>query len=271
MLLGITAFSFLVFRALLLPLTLRMIKSLKIRYQAMDNQPPRRHFAGTFLLNMLPTFLGVLLAFWLSEWASARNFKAQERHLLMEVQHELELNLSDLEQNLAGHEKGLAAAKSIQRLLSDGSLSLDTLPMHYVEALRDFISIQHTAAYETLKSRGLASIANDSLRLQIADLYDFDFETIEKVEEKYSPHEFFEHYNEPFLRIVAKCYDFTPGEVADRRIMPLSALPKEEKNMMNARLNKIKYDRQFSIRVYQDVVEKVEKAIAAIKKELGDR
>jgi hypothetical protein len=236
----------------------------------MDNQSPRRQFAGTFLLNMLPTFLGVLLAFWLSEWASERNFKAQERHLLKEVQYELERNLNDLKENLGGHEKGLEAAKSLQRLLFDGILSLDTLPMHYMTALRDFISIQHTAAYETLKSRGLSAISNDSLRQQIADLYDFEFETIEKLEDQYAPHEFFEHYNEPFVRIIAKCYDFTPGEVANRRIMPLSALPKEEKNLLNLRLLKLKSDRQFSLAAYEEVVKKVEIAIAAIKKELAN-
>jgi hypothetical protein len=235
----------------------------------MDNQSPRRQFAGTFLLNMLPTFLGVLLAFWLSEWASERNFKVQERHLFLEIQHELELNLSDLKENFKGHEKGLAATKSLQRQLLDGSHNYDTLLQQYVDALRDFISIQHTAAYETLKSRGLASISNDSLRLQIADLYDFEFETIEKIEEKYAPHEFFEHYNEPFLRILAKCYDFTPGEVANRRIMPLSALPKEEKNLLNARLMKLKYDRLFSMEIYSEVIRKVEMVIEAIKKELG--
>jgi hypothetical protein len=235
----------------------------------MNNHPPRRRIFGKFILNMLPTFLGVLLAFWLSEWASERNFKAQERHLLLEIQHELELNLSDLKMNLSGHENGLAATNSIQRLMLDGSLSLDTLPIHYTEALRDFISVQHTAAYETLKSRGLTAITNDSLRLQIADLYDFDFESIEKVEEKYAPHEFFEHYNEPFLRIITKCYDFTPGKVVNRRIMPLSALPKEEKNLLNARLSKLKYDRQFSMKAYQEVVKKVELMIGTIKKELG--
>lgn len=236
----------------------------------MDLQPPRhRQIIGNFLLNMLPTFLGVLMAFWLSEWASERNFRAQERHLLLEIQHELELNLSDLQTNLDGHQKGLAAAKSIQRLMLDSSLSLDTLPNQFVEAVRDFISIQHTAAYETLKSRGLESIRNDSLRLQIADLYDFSFESIEKVEEQYAPHEFFEHYNEPLLRMITRCYDFTPGEVADRRIMPLSALSKEEKNLLNARLMKLKFDRQFSIQAYVEVVGKLELAIAAIKKELG--
>lgn len=234
----------------------------------MNDQKPRRWFASAFFLNMLPTFLGVLLAFWLSEWASERNFKTRERHLLEELQHELELNLKDLNENFEGHNKGLAAAKSIQRYLSDGSLSLDTLPQQYLDALRDFISVQHTAAYETLKSRGVESITNDSLRLHIADLYDFEFETVEKLEEEYEPHEFFGHYNEPFLRVLSKCYDFTPG-ASNRKIMPLSKLPNEEINLLNARLMKLKYDRLFSMEVYSGVIRKVEMVIEAIKKELG--
>ncbi len=235
----------------------------------MKDQSPRRKFAGTFFLNMLPTFLGVLLAFWLTEWASERDFNARERYLLEEVQHELEVNLNDLKLNLEGHNKGILAIKSIEGYLQNTSSNLDTFPHHYNQALRDFISIQHTAAYETLKARGLEAIANDSLRMLIADLYDFEFETIEKIEETYAPHEFFVHYNEPFLRILSKCYDFSPGKVENRVIMPLTALPKEEKNLLYARLFKLKYDRKFSVLQYEAVIGKVEKGIEAIKKELS--
>lgn len=235
----------------------------------MTDIKPSRKFASGFLFNMLPTFLGVLLAFWLTEWASERDFKAKERHLLEEIQHELEVNLTDLRVNLNGHQAGLLSTKAMQRYLVDDTINQDSLPQHSVNALRDFISIQHTAAYETMKARGVESITNDTLRLHIADLYDFDFETIEKIEEKYAPHEFFVHYNEPFLRLISQCYNFMPGDVANRKIMPLSALPKEEKNLLSARLTKLKYDRLFSISAYEEVIKKVEIVIAAIKKELG--
>lgn len=234
----------------------------------MNNNMPRRWYASDFFLSMFATLFGVMIAFWLTEWANERDFKDKERHLLMEIQHELELNLKDLKLNMEGHKAGLAAVKSIQTYLQTDTISLDTLPQRYLDALRDFISIQHTAAYETMKARGLESISNDSLRLNIADLYDFEFETIEKIEETFEPHEFFDHYNEPFLKVISKCYDFTPG-AKNKRIMPLSALPKEEKNLLHARLMKLRYDRLFSMAFYSEVVKKVEMTIEAIKKELG--
>ncbi|MCC6723464.1 MAG: hypothetical protein IT258_03070 [Saprospiraceae bacterium] len=236
---------------------------------AMNPETPRRWFASDFFLNMLATLVGVLLAFWLTEWASDRDFKSKERHLLQEVHHELSVNLKDLQLNLNGHHSSIASTKALGKLLTDPNASMDTLYFHYIAALRDFTSIQHTAAYETLKSRGVESVTNDSLRTQIADLYDFDFESIQKIEEEYSPHEFFEHYNEPILQSLAKCFDFGATDKAKARIMPLTQLPAIEKNLLNARLRKLIYDRQFSIMNYEGVIKKLEKTLKDLETELA--
>jgi hypothetical protein len=235
----------------------------------MNDQKPSGQGIRKFLLNMLPTFLGVVLAFLLTEWASQRDFQAKERHLLTEVQHELEVNLSDLNINLLGHRQAIKSIDKIRGLMKDEKASLDSLNFDLMFALRDFTSIQHTAAYETMKTRGTESVGNDSLRMRISDLYDFDFESIEKIEERYAPHEFFVHYNEPVLQAFAKCYDFTAAQEQNKRIMPLTALPKNELNLLTARFRKLKFDRMMCVKMYEDVAKKTEQLIADIKKELG--
>lgn len=225
---------------------------------------------GKVLMDILKTFIGVLLAFWVGEWTADRDFRQKQRYLLVEIQHELELNLADLRLNLGGHEYSINMAKSFRSYLAGTNTNLDTLPMNYLHLLRDFASIQHTAAYETMKARGLESIKNDSLRYQIADLYDFEFETVEKMEEEYAAHEFFEHYNQPMLQILSKCYDFSGTKPKGQRaLLPFTALPKQEKNLMYAWLQKLTIDRDLSVRMYKEVIGKGEKVMEALKKELG--
>ncbi len=223
-------------------------------------------FKFKFVQDILKTFIGVFLAFWVGEWTSSRDSKVKENYLLQEIQHELHLNIDDLRTNLGGHQQGIEAAKTFQFYLQNSTSDFDSLNFYFYFLLRDFISIQHTAAYETLKTRGMESIMDDSLRLHIADLYDFEFEAVEKLEEQYYPHEFFEIYNQPMLQILTKCFDFSKKKGENRQIMPLSKLPKQEQNLMHAWLKKIIADRAFSISSYQEAIKKGEKVLEEIKK-----
>jgi hypothetical protein len=58
------------------------------------------------------------------------------------------------------------------RIVNNIPVDKDSLPIFYHFLTRDFITIQNTSGYQTLKSKGLETIKNDSLRRNIIDLYE---------------------------------------------------------------------------------------------------
>ncbi len=222
-------------------------------------------FTLKFFQDVLKTFIGVFLAFWVSQWEARRDSQAKEKFLLQEIQHELQVNVEDLRINFIGHKGAIESANFLKRYYQNDTTNMDSLAIHFFILLNDLLSIQHTAAYETIKARGLESILDDSLRLHIADLYDFDFEVIEKMEDHYRPNDFLDVYYQPMLQILSKCYDFSKPPGAARHIMFVSKLPKQEQVLLHAWLSKIKYSHYFAQVNYQTTIEKAEKVLADIK------
>lgn len=66
---------------------------------------------------------------------------------------------------------------------------------------RDFISIQNISGYETLKSKGLEIVQNDSLRLEIIALYENNYNSLRKLEEDYSELQFHDSYFKEFNEV----------------------------------------------------------------------
>lgn len=209
-------------------------------------------FQKKFLYDVFKTFIGVLLAFWVNEWKSSKQSDFTERTALHEIRKELDLNILDLRDNLGGHRIGLESGRYFWKALHNQSVGEDTLMQVYNTLLRNFVSIQHSAAYESVKSRGLEIISDDSLRTQIANLFDFHLEVVEKLEEQYAPHDFFHfyyhHFNEKLLPHIAISdkgkWSFTK---------PLSEMPEADKTQVKMWLMRLMSDRQFMIVNYSNV------------------
>jgi hypothetical protein len=222
-------------------------------------------FTLKFFQDVLKTFIGVFLAFWVSQWKAHSDSQVKEKFLLQEIQHELQVNIEDLKTNLSGHSSSLASAKYFKRYYQNDTTNLDSLYSHFHVLLFDLLSIQHTAAYETIKAQGLESILDDSLRLHIADLYDFDFEVVQKMEDQYKPVDFFDVYYHPMLSILSKCYDFSKPTGTNRHIMFVSKLPKQEQALLHAWLRRIMNDHYFMQLTYQATIKKAERVMAEIE------
>jgi hypothetical protein len=205
-----------------------------------------------FLLDIFKTFIGVFLAFWVSEWKAAKQSNFTERTALQEIRQELELDIKDLQINRFGHQQGLNAARYFRAALDGKPVGEDTLAQQYQNLLRNFVSIQHSAAYESVKARGLEIIGDDSLRTHIINLFDYHLETVEKLEEQYAPHDFFNfyyhHFNEKFVPY------FTLGERGQWSFAkPLSQMPQADQKMVRMWLFRLLNDRIFMMAVYQQV------------------
>lgn len=224
------------------------------------------HWIVSFLLNLVATSIGVLLAFSLSNRADLKKSKEIEISTLTEIKKELQSDVADLIANSRGHEIGIKAVSFFEKIINNEIYDADSFHIYYVSLLRDFISLQQTAAYQTLKSRGLEIISTDSLRIEIVKVYDLYFAGLEKLEEEYTPHEFHENYFEYITSRISPIIDFKTG-----KMIPAKNLSFSSQNELTLVLKKIKYDRSFSISFYQESIANVNNLIKLIDAELNQK
>ena len=197
----------------------------------------------------LSIFIAVISAFALNNWNENRRDNEAADKILAEISNGLEKDIEDLRINKRGHEDGILACKFWRNLLEGREVNLDTLSMHYFNLTRDYISIQNISGYETLKSRGLELIKDDSLRLEIITLYEYDYSILKKFEEEYHEMQYQENYFVAINNKVAPNFEFDEkGNIAGMQL-PLS-IDEAEKNILLSYLWKIQMNRQFILSFY---------------------
>lgn len=142
----------------------------------------------------LSIFIAVVSAFALNNWNENKRDAHSENKILTEISNGLKKDADDIKLNMSGHKIGVAACNYFRKALVGKNIETDSLLFYYSKLTRDFVSIQNIAGYETLKSKGLELISNDSLRLKIISLYEYDYNTLRKLEEEYSAMQFQENY-----------------------------------------------------------------------------
>ena len=220
-----------------------------------------------YFFEFLSVFVGVTLAFALNKWNDDRKDNRSASKILMEIRNGLELDLQDLKLNQYGHTIGISSCNYFHQLISSQDIATDSIAVYYRSLLRDYVSIQDRSGYESLKSKGLEFIHNDSLRLKILTLYDYDYEIIEKLEENYSEMQFNENYFMPINDLIADYLVFDQnGEFINiKQPIKLSAI---EKNKFFTYLWRIKSNRSYMKKVYANTEKKVEELIKLIDKEI---
>jgi len=135
--------------------------------------------------------MGIFIALNLNNWNHDQNVKAVEIKTLKEIQLGLSDDLKDLQFSLGFYRN---CKNSSDILISHFNNKLpynDTLDSHFGKIGLFAVLGVRTGPFETLKSRGMETITNDSLRLKIANLYDFHYKTIVEYQNIH-----IEHYSE---------------------------------------------------------------------------
>lgn len=210
-----------------------------------------------FGFEFLSIFIAVIAAFALDNWNDNRKERLAESKILAEIHHGLEKDLEDINTNIFGHEEGLKSIRYFKNLLAGQAVAEDSVMQHYLNLTRDFVSIQNTSGYETLKSRGLELIDNDSLRTRIISLYEYDYTTLKKLEEEYYELQFQANYFESINSYIAPHFRFDEQKNFVGIQTPLG-LPEKEEKMLLSYLWKISVNRNFILRYYRIVKMKIE-------------
>ncbi len=126
--------------------------------------------------------LGILVAFQLSSWADNNKAKKIEVQTLKDIKEALQLDKNDLEFNIYLYNKVITSCDTILALL-DGKLSYGPKMNKYFSGpCLVAVFYSNVGPYETLKSRGLEIISNDSIRNRIVRTYEFNYNGLKKFE-----------------------------------------------------------------------------------------
>ena len=147
-----------------------------------------------YTFEFLSIFIAVVTAFALNNWNDNRRDDKAESKILSEILNGLKKDIEDVKVNVVGHEMGIRACTFWRGIFTNTASDTDSLKQYYFILTRDFVSVQNTSGYETLKSKGLELIKNDSLRMEIISLYEYDYKTLMKLEEEYKELQFEKNY-----------------------------------------------------------------------------
>lgn len=221
-----------------------------------------------YIFEFLSIFIAVISAFALNSWNDNRKDNIAESRILTEILNGIEKDAEDIDININGHKEGVRSCKFWRSIINNENENLDTLTQYYLALTRDFTSIQNTSGYETLKSRGFELIENDSLRSQIISMYEFDYQTLKKLEEEYHELQFQENYFSEINEAIAPNFIFdTKGNIIDM-VLPIK-LNASHKNILLSYLWKIEINRKFVMYFYDQVKVRLNKLEIAIKNELN--
>lgn len=213
----------------------------------------------------LTVFIGVFAAFALNNWNEGRKVSNAEIQIISEINNGLKQDIKDMHLNMKGHEDGLRAVSFFQDLVDNKQREQDSLRFFTFYLLRNFISIQNNSGYETLKSKGLEIIENDSLRREILALYENDYSILKTLEEDYAELQFFQNYHLVFEEIIGSRTIFDEYGNPDELVLPLE-LSEAEKRKMRSLLWRIRINRAFILNYYSEV----EKHIAHLQKKIDE-
>lgn len=220
-------------------------------------------------IEFLSIFIAVIAAFALNNWNDNRRDEKAENKILTEIANGLNKDIDDINQNISGHHLGIAACNYFRNaLIPDSEIKSDSLLLYYFSLTRDFVSVQNTAGYATLKSKGLELISNDSLRTQIIALYEYDYNTLRKLEEEYQELQFHTHYNNDFTRVLAPNIQFDKANKITGVNSPL-AMSQNDRSILLLHLWKIQNNRLFILQFYSEVQAKISEISALIENELN--
>ena len=117
--------------------------------------------------------IGILLALQVNNWNELRKEKGHEIKILVALRNGFLQDMEEIESNLTNYKIAVKASDLVVQHLQSNAQYHDFLAVHLAQTIGMDAFIPQKAAYQTLKSKGVDLISNDSLRSQILYVHDF--------------------------------------------------------------------------------------------------
>ena len=201
----------------------------------------RKHF-----LEFAMIFISVILAFALTEWSSNKNEKLSQKTILTEIRNGLQSDVKDLQANLDNHKYSIRGVRVFRNWTFDKQIPQDSIAFYYYGLFRNYTPIINKTGYESLKSSGLKTINNDSLRFKIITLYDFHYKIIEKLEDSHAEMQDFQNYFKPTNDIIHSNLIFDDkGNIMG--IQPSANISKNDKKALLSYFWRMELNKKFNL------------------------
>lgn len=115
--------------------------------------------------------LGILIALAANSWWQDREDRHTELEALREMRAALVLDLADLQSDLEAYRKVESGSQLLLDRFRRGAPYSPALDTVFASELIFRIHLSNSSPYESLRSRGLGLISDDSLRLGVIDYY----------------------------------------------------------------------------------------------------
>jgi hypothetical protein len=131
-----------------------------------------RYAIGEILL----VVIGILIALQINNWNENRKDSILELKILKGLHIDLEKNMKDVRAMISDDSLINVKNKILLEILNDkNSHYNDSMKIYFGSINRYWIFFPQSIAYETLKSKGLTTIKNDTLRSKIVELYEVTY------------------------------------------------------------------------------------------------
>ena len=208
--------------------------------------------------------IGILIAYQLNAWKEQRVIDQTEKNILREIKSNLQLDKIDLLANQKAHR---TAATFVDSLRNWEGEYQPQIAMMLFAVFRDYLFLPQTSAFETLKSKGVDLIANDSIRIGVQRLHDFHYQVIIDYELNYQPNQFYDD----FILIAQRYFQTFPVRNEHRAALPKSTQTSwlQEDSEVAIRLDLAEFEHRFCLSYYEYVESEMDQIIRLIDKELA--
>jgi len=213
-------------------------------------------FFKKYFLEFALIFISVILAFLLTEWSSNKNEKLSQKTILTEIKNGLRSDVKDLQANLDNHKFSIRGVRVFRNWTMAKKIPQDSIAFYYYGLFRNYTPIINKTGYESLKSSGLKTISNDSLRFKIITLYDFHYKIIEKLEDSHPEMQDFQNFFKPTNDIIHSNLLFDEkGNIVG--IQPSKNISENDKKALLSYFWRMEINKKFKIMRYNGIIEKL--------------
>lgn len=254
-----------------------MIKLFRhIRHSLIDQNQMGKYFKYA-IGEILLVVIGILIALQINNWNEERKEHITEQKILKEILIDLEISKADLINDLKSNKRNLKIAEKIKEHLHYKRAYNDSIDEMLMQASYITQFTPRTSGYENLKSIGLSIITNDSLRKEITNVFDRNFEYARLEGRVYNKSQnssedlgpfYKKHFAVDFEK--ERTIDYFDGSFIlrtnDIKIRNYQELIEEQE--LVTILQKTIFDRGGKISIYNLTIEKIDQVSGMIKKEL---
>ena len=119
--------------------------------------------------------IGILIALQINNWNENRKFQQQEVQILKEIKHDLFQTKNDVIEAVIRHKEILGFTQYLLDAIHAKVSNSDSIYRAFSKVSTDIEIVPKTSGFENLKTIGLNTISNDSLRIAITNIFQLSF------------------------------------------------------------------------------------------------